>query len=112
MATLAVAVAVRTGIDMAGVAATSGGDQFPNTGREYLQIFNGDSGSHTVTPVTQLAPDGQTVSALTVAVPAGATKVIGPFPPGVYNDVNGNVQLTYSAVTSVTVKVVQVTPQS
>ncbi len=110
MATLTVATAVRTGVDMAGAACAGGGDAFANTGQEVLQIYNGDSGSHNVTVVTQATSDGLTVSALVVAVAAGVTKTIGPFPPGLYNDVNGLVQLTYSAVTAQTAKVLKVTP--
>ncbi len=110
MATLTVATAARTGIDMVGAACAGGGDAFANTGQEVVQIFNGDSGSHNVTVVTQATSDGLAVAALTVAVAAGVTKTIGPFPSGIYNDANGLVQLTYSAVTSMTAKVLKVTP--
>ncbi len=110
MATLTVATAARTGIDMAGANCAGGGDAFPNTGQEVVQIYNGDSGSHNVTVVTQRTSDGLTVAALVVAVAAGVTKTIGPFPTGLYNDGSGLVQLTYSAVTSQTVKVLKVAP--
>lgn len=110
MATLAVAVAVNTGIDLVGVACASGGDIFPNSGQECIDIFNGDSGSHNVTIVSQETIEGRAIAALTVAIAAGVTKRIGPFRPGIYNDVDGNVHLTYSAVTSQTIKVVKQTP--
>ena len=109
-APLTVALAARTGVDMVGVSCASGGDSFANDGQEIIQVFNGDSGSHSVTVVTQAAPDGGAVTALTVAIAAGVTKTLGPFPTGVYNDTNGLVQITYTAVTSMTIKVLKVPP--
>jgi hypothetical protein len=38
-----------------------------------------------------------------VNIPAGQRRKIGPWPPSIYNDLNGRVQLTYDGVTSVTV---------
>jgi hypothetical protein len=110
MATLTVATASRSGVDMAGASCAGGGDAFLNSGQEVVQIFNGDSGSHNVTFVTQATCDGLSVTDLVVAVAAGVTKTIGPFPSGIYNDANGLLQMTYSAVTSQTVKVLKVTP--
>ncbi len=113
MATLTVAPVVRTtpGLDVTGVAATAGGDQFANTGKEILLVTL-VAGACTVTIAT-----GGTVldEALAVANPAivcatNKTTAIGPFPAGVFNDSNGLVQLTYSAVVDVTVKVIKVTP--
>lgn len=108
MATLTVATAARTGVDLAGVAATSGGDAFLNTGREVLIVTNGDSGSHTATIHSQKTPDGLALTDRVITVAAGVTKAIGPFPVGLYNDTNNLAQITYSAVTSVTVKVLKV----
>lgn len=91
-------------------AAAGGGDQFANTGSERFYIKNGDASSHDVTfdcpnacsfGVTNAAHD------VTVSVPAGEEYLIGPFPKGRFNDVNGFVQVTYSAVTSVTVGVIK-----
>lgn len=110
MATLTVATAVRTGVDLTGASAAGGGDAFLNTGHEILLVTNGDSGSHSATVALQRTLDGQAGTARSVAVAAGKTEAIGPFPPGLYNDTNGLVQISYSAVTSVTVKVLKVTP--
>lgn len=106
MALLAVTDVARTGIDLAtAVAAAGGGDSFLNTGKEFLYVKNGSGGSITVTVVTQVTVDGQSVADLAVAVGAGASKLIGPFPNGYYNDTNAppQVQVTYSGVTSLTV---------
>ena len=110
MATLSVATAVRTGVDMTGASCSAGGDQFANTGMELLEIANGDGSPHNVTVVTQISPDSQTVTALVVACAAGKTTSIGPFPTSIYNDASGYVQLTYSAVTSMKAKVIKVAP--
>lgn len=110
MATLVVDTALVTGISMAGAACAGGGDEFVNDGQTTIDVFNGDSGSHNVTIATPLIIGGLAVAEQVVAVAAGAIKRIGPFPPGIYNDVNGKVQLTYSAVTAQTIKVVKCPP--
>lgn len=112
MATLTVNPAKRSGngVDLAGVAAAGGGDSFPNTGAEVLVIKNGGGSGITLTVVTPVTVDGLAVADLTATIAAGATAMVGPFPPGTYSDGSGNVNLTYSAVTTVTVSVVKVTP--
>lgn len=92
-------------------AASAGGDAVPNTrGTSFVRVINGGGGSINVTAAAQLTSRGadsqfpaQTVANVVVAVPAGAARVIGPF-PSAYNDGNAKVQLTYSGVTSVTVE--------
>lgn len=111
MATLTVVAAIRgVGVDLAGAACAGGGDAFANDGKTLAIIKNASGGDITVTFVTQATSDGQAVADLAVVVAAGATRSIGPFPPGIYNDVNGLVQMTYSGVTSLTAKVLSVTP--
>jgi uncharacterized Zn-binding protein involved in type VI secretion len=111
MALLTVAVAGRNpGVDIAGVAAAGGGDTFPNTGQEQFIIKNGDASSHTVTFGIQQTVDGQAVANAAQTINAGQTQILGPFPVGTYNDTQGLVHVTYSAVTSVTVKVVKCPP--
>jgi len=87
-------------------AAAGGGDSFVNAGGAVLQVKNGDASSHTVTVACQTACNlgGTSVHNIVVPVAAGATAMIGPFPFN-YNDAGGSVQVTYSAVTSVTVAV-------
>ncbi len=85
-------------------------DVWVGTGKELL-IVNNAAGSP-ITVTLNFGPgatiDGQTPTSRTVSVAAGATTIIGPFPPNLYNDATGNVSVTYSAVTSVTVLVVYV----
>lgn len=111
MATLSVQSIVATGLSPAFASAAAGGDEFVNDERTYLHVKNGDASPHTVTITKQRAtvqgPDGFgdiALSDIAVAVPAGEERLIKA-PPAIYNDSNGKAQVTYSAVTSVTVGV-------
>lgn len=95
-------------------AAAAGGDSVANPrGNTILRVVNGGGGSINVTLAAGANPtrpaDGtfpsMTLSAAVIAVAAGATRLIGPIPPA-YNDSGGNVQITYSGVTSVTVEAI------
>ena len=112
MSTLTVAAASRAGVDMTGAACAGGGDAFANTGQEILHIINADGSPHTVTIITQATADSPAlaISDLAVVCAANKTTAIGPFPPGLYNDAGGLVQITYSAVTSMSAKVLKATP--
>lgn len=103
MAILTVAEIARAGVANTLTAAAGGGDSFANDGRTYFEILNGGGGAITVTFVTQQTVDGLAVADLAVSVAAGARTKVGPFPPSIYNDANGRVQVTYSGVTTVTV---------
>lgn len=113
MAVLTVSSAKRAtnGLDLAGVAAAGGGDTFVNTGQEVLVIKNGSGAPITLTVATPVTVDGLAVTDLTATIGAGETRMVGPFPPGIYNDTGvagGSVSLTYSGVTTLTVAVVKV----
>lgn len=104
MALLALTSVTRAGTDTAGAAADVAGDTFPNAGREYLVVKNSSASPITVTLDVTMTVDGQTVVDPTVSVPAGGERIIGPWPTGIYNDANGRVKATCSAIASVTVK--------
>lgn len=88
-------------------AAAGGGDQFSNNGKTYYEVKNGGGAPVTVTFARQKSCDQGTVHSTTVSVPATTgDRICGPFDTGLYNDANGMVQVTYSAVTSVTVAAV------
>lgn len=91
------------------VAATSGGDTLPPNSRGALMVTNGDSSAHGVTiavpgntQFSQPQPD------ITVNVPAGTTRLIGPFPAELADPSDGLVHVTYAATTSVTVAAVSI----
>ncbi len=125
MATLTVVSAVRAGvtlttasvdgithalIETGGTACDVAGDSFANTGLEVAIFTNGSGSPINVTFVTQNTVDGRAVADRVVAIPAGATKVVGNFPGGIYSDASGLVQMTYSDVTALNVVVLKVTP--
>jgi hypothetical protein len=107
VATITPIVTSRAGSDFttASQAATGGGDFWAGTGAEWLVVNNGGGSPITVTLVHQGTIDGQSLTNLTVSVTNAHTEIIGPFPVGLYNDGSGNVNVTYSAVTSVKVAV-------
>lgn len=112
MATLTVQTYNENGLSATMSAAAGGGDQFTNTGKEVLVIKNNDATSKTITITAQtttgLAADLGIVEKAnrTLAVPASGVGIIGPFPKAAFNDSSNFVQITYSAVTSVTVAVI------
>jgi hypothetical protein len=85
------------------VAASGGGDSFPAGTRRCLHVKNADASSKTVTIHSQKKCDQGATHDVAVVVAAGAEKRLGPYSPSRFADVNGLVQVTYSAVTSVTV---------
>ena len=108
MATLSVQSPSTSGIALTFGSAASGGDQFLNDGKTVLIVKNGDSSAKTVTVAGQTNCNQGTKHNSVVSVAAGAEEIIGPFNPAFFNDANGYAQVTYSAVTSVTVAVVKV----
>lgn len=107
MAILTAATVSRAGVDVAGAAADAAGDEWANTGYEFVQVRNASAGVVTVTLDIRATLDGATVTDPTVSLAAGETKIIGPFPTGLYNDANGRARIAYSAVASVTTRVLK-----
>lgn len=91
--------------DMTLNAAAAGGDTVANDGRVCLVIANGSGSSVTVTitggtdPISGLGYDDTAV-----AIAAGDTAFLGPFPVDQYT---ATLAIAYSAATSVTVGVVR-----
>jgi hypothetical protein len=106
MATLTVTEISRDGVDVAGVTPTAGtGDEWANTGRELILVANASGGSINVTLDLKGTIDGLAITDRVVAVGAGVTKAIGPFPTGIYNDSStGRAKATCSATSSITIK--------
>ncbi len=104
------------GVIPANVAATlTDGNRFINTGREFIMITNNGA----VNPVVVTIPTPQTFKGLAIADPTvsvpkdGIIKIIGPFPPEVYNNPSGGtdpneVYIEYDQVTTVLVSVFRV----
>lgn len=90
-------------------AADAGGDSFKNEAfNVFLKVDNADASGKTVT----ITPNQSSTTApgfgvvdkdpVVVVVAAGTSQLIGPFAE-VFNDINGDVNVSYDAVTSVTV---------
>lgn len=112
MAAITVITPTLSGVAPSPASASGGGDTVANPrGDVLIRVINGGGSSINATvtpPASSVRPaDGSfpqmTLSPLVVAVPAGASRIIGPFPP-MYNNSAGNLDLTYSSATSVTVE--------
>lgn len=104
MATLTVQDIVRTGLETTYADAAGGGDDFANTGVEFIHIKNGSGSDITLTIVTTETIDGLAVADRTVVITAGEERMIGPFPCRWYG---ASVSLTYSDVTSLTLAIIK-----
>ncbi len=92
------------GVDVEGVDASDSGDEWENTGNEWVEITNASGSPVTVTLRIITEPDGLAVTNRTVTVADGVTKVVGPFRPGIYNNAARRAKITYSSAVGVTVK--------
>lgn len=108
MALLAAQSIVRAGLAASYAAVAGGGDEFVNTGVEFVHIKNDGIDPTDVTFATPRIVDGLAVAELVVTVAASADKFIGPFPKGTFNDGNGRVQVTYSETSAVEIAVLSV----
>lgn len=119
MATLTVQEVIESGLNLSTTSAASGGDEFTNSDdeRTFLYVDNQDASAKQVTVTAQKSSTTRpgygsvTKSDAVVSVPAGEQRYIGPFPGTAFNDANGKVQVTYDAVTSVSVAAVKVPKQ-
>ena len=112
MATIVPLKFTEDGVDGSLTACGGGGDEFTNTGVEFIRITNEHaSTTYTVTVTAQttnyyLPRYGKlTKSNTTDTVSAGNTIFLGPFRPSVWNDANDRVQVTYNAVTDLKIEV-------
>lgn len=103
MAVLTVQEITRAGLATSLTALATGGDGFANDGRTYFHIKNSNASARTLTVVTQKTVDGKAVADDAINVPGTTGDVkVGPFPPDIYNDANGRVQMTYSSEVGLT----------
>lgn len=95
----------RAGVAPTLSAANADGHSVSNAHSPFLHVNNGSGGSITVTILIPKTLDGQSIanSGRQVTVPAGQARLIGPFPPGTYEQADGTVHVNFSSVTSVTV---------
>lgn len=117
MAALATQKPASAGVSVTYAAAAAGGDTFVNNGREMFHIKNGGGAPMTVTFNSGLVAGrnkcsfGVAAAAhdQAVTIGAGSDALCGPFNKDQFTDANGNMNVTYSAVTTVTVAVLSAT---
>ena len=100
----AVQQVVATGLEatQTGSLDTANTYQSPNDGAVILHIINAGGSDDTVTIVANKTIGGLAVADQTVVVTAGEERFIGPFPPDIYNNSDGEVEWTHSFITTVT----------
>jgi hypothetical protein len=85
-----------------------------NDGRTLLCVKTGATTANlTLTPQAKIQDGSAAGIAGTppvIALAANKQYLIGPFPTGVYNDANGELNIAFSAVTSITVQALRSTP--
>ena len=89
------------------VAAEAGGDEFVNSGRDFIHVKN--SGAETTVIINSQVNCSQGVDHdVTVTIPlTTGWKMIGPFPKDRFNDTAGKVQITYGDHTNLTIGIVR-----
>ncbi len=81
---------------------------FANDGRIYIEVKNTAVADHTVTIQTPGTVDALAVAERTVLIPANTgDKIIGPFPPSVYNQADGMVYIDIDVATTTTIAVIR-----
>lgn len=108
MATLTVNNVTTAGFrdDNALVAAAGGGDAFQPGQDTFIRINNGGGAPITVTFATPGSVSGLAIADASVVVTNAQSRIVGPFPPGLFADpTTGLVTTTYTAVTTVTIGV-------
>ena len=85
----------------------------PSDQRNFLYVKNGDGSDHDITITAQVTSKtlpgigAMTKADKVVTVTAGEFRLIGPFPALAYNNENGEVEIAWSATTSMTVAAVR-----
>ena len=91
--------------------ANVGGDQWENSGSEFLMIKNGGGETTVVTFTAEVTSFDSpnygpaTKASRTFTITTGNTGVIGPFVPAAFNNATGYCSISYTIVTSVTLAI-------
>lgn len=99
---LAVQEATRSGLTPAYTAAHVDGFAVPNSGKEMIHVKSGGTGA-TVTFVTTPTVDGQAVADRSVVMGTNTERMLGPFPPNIYNQADGTMWIDFSSITTMTI---------
>jgi hypothetical protein len=108
MAVISVQTVSLTGLSASYTAAATAGDEFANDGRTFIYVMNADSAATTVTVASVTNCSYGFDHDAVVSVPAGSEIHIGPFNRSRFNAADGNVDVTYSSVASLTLAAISV----
>lgn len=108
MAVLPTQAISRSGLAPSYSAVSGGGDKVHPGQHTVLHLKNGNAAACVVTLVTPGTAEGLAIADLTVSVPAGADKFIGPLPANLFRGADGYVAVSYSVTSSVTAAVLSV----
>ena len=79
-----------------------------NNGKVLLHFKKSGAGNCDLIIITPNTVDGLAVADRTVVIPATTgDKFLGPFPPSIYNDVSGDMEISLSEVTGLTGAILQ-----
>lgn len=93
----------RAGLTPTYVAANADGHAVHNAGvGEFVHVKTGATGC-TITAITPGTVSGLAIADSPVVIPASSERMIGPFPPGLFNQSTGEVHLDFTSVVSVTI---------
>jgi hypothetical protein len=96
-------------------AAAGGGDTADNGGSTFLHIKNGGGSEITATITAQTTSVESSIygdltkANASIAIAGSGEAFIGPFKPSAFNDGDGEIAITYSGVTSVTIAALYIT---
>jgi hypothetical protein len=111
MALLATQSIVPSGLADTLAAAAGGGDTFVPDSDTFLRANNASGGALSVTVAITGKYHGLTVTSISVSFPAGASRMIGPFPTDAFADATGVASITYpGGVTSLTIGAFKAVP--
>lgn len=94
----------RAGVLPGLAAANVDGYAIPNNGKVWLHVKNSHTSSWVVTITSAARPiSGLALTDVTVTVVnGGVEQLIGPFPPDIFNDAAGRINVTFSGITALT----------
>lgn len=91
------------GVTPAATAGTADGHFFSNPassaryGNRLVRVTNGGVAGRDITFQTGGQVEGEEIEEKTITIPAGATRLFGPFSPRVYNQADGTLNVDYHA---------------
>ena len=91
-----------TTVTFTGSLSASNNYMIRNDGKTFIRVVNGSGGSIVVTIVTQNQVGGNAIADRTVTVLTMTEQNIGPFPPSIYNNGDGDIDVSFNVITSLT----------